>query len=189
MKAIVGISMRHVHLTEEVYKKLFGDKPFEVLRELKQPGEFASNRVVTIKNGDREIDNVRVLGPFRKYNQVEISKTDSYTLKLNPPIRTSGDLEGSSPITIIGDVGYVNLDKGCIIANRHLHINNEEVKKYHLKKVKTVKIKVDGEKAAVLENIHLKIDDNYSLELQLDSDDGNAVNLKTGDIVEIIPEK
>ena len=181
--------MRHVHLKEETYKKLFGNKPIEKLRDLSQKGQFASKDVVTIQNKDRKIENVRVLGPFRKYDQVEISKTDAYTLKLEPPVRTSGDLKSSSRITIIGPNSSVTLEEGCIIANRHIHINPEEIKKYNLENIKKVKIKVDGEKKAILENVYLKIDESFNLELHLDSDDGNATLLKTGDTVEVIREE
>ena len=189
MQVKVGISMRHVHLKEETYKKLFGNKPIEKLRDLSQKGQFASKDVVTIQNKDRKIENVRVLGPFRKYDQVEISKTDAYTLKLEPPVRTSGDLKSSSRITIIGPNSSVTLEEGCIIANRHIHINPEEIKKYNLENIKKVKIKVDGEKKAILENVYLKIDESFNLELHLDSDDGNATLLKTGDTVEVIREE
>ena len=110
----------------------------------------------------------------------------SFTLKVNPPIRTSGDLEGSSPITIVGPKGELNLDKGCILANRHLHIGPEEVKKYGLEGVKKVKVKVNGEKGGILNNVHLKIIEPSLLEMHIDTDEGNAFGVKTGDELEII---
>ena len=186
MQVILGVSNRHVHLKEEDYKILFGDEPLNKVKDLRQPGQFASDKLVTIKNGDREINHVRVLGPIRNYTQVEISKTDAYTLKLNPPIRTSGDLEGSSPITIIGPKGEIDLKEGCILANRHIHISPEEVKKYNLEGVKKVKVKIDGEKGGILNNVYLKILDPSVLEMHIDTDEGNAFNVKTGDILEII---
>lgn len=186
MQVILGVSNRHVHLKEEDYKILFGDEPLNKVKDLRQPGQFASDKLVTIKNGDREINHVRVLGPIRNYTQVEISKTDAYTLKLNPPIRTSGDLEGSSPITIIGPKGKVDLKEGCILANRHIHISPEEVKKYNLEGVKKVKVKIDGEKGGILNNVYLKILEPSLLEMHIDTDEGNAFNVKTGDTLEII---
>lgn len=186
MKVILGVSMRHVHLNKEDYHTLFGDEPLNKVKDLRQPGQFASDKLVTIKNEGRQIDHVRVLGPLRNYTQVEISKTDAYSLKLDPPIRTSGDLEGSSPITIVGPKGEVNLKEGCILANRHIHISPEDVKKYNLENVKTVKVKVDGEKGGILNNVHLKIIDPSLLELHIDSDEGNAFGVKTGDELEII---
>ena len=186
MKVILGVSNRHVHLAKDHYHTLFGDEPINKVKDLRQPGQFASDKFVTIQNGDRQINHVRVLGPIRNYTQVEISKTDAYTLKLNPPIRTSGDLEGSSPITIIGPKGELHLDKGCILANRHIHISPEEVKKYNLEGVKKVKVKIDGEKGGVLNNVYLKIIEPSLLEMHIDTDEGNAFGVKTGDELEII---
>ena len=186
MKVILGVSMRHVHLDEEDYKKLFGDEPFNKVKDLRQPGQFASDKFVTIENAQRKIEHVRVLGPIRNYTQVEISRTDSYFLKLDPPIRTYGDLKGSSPITISSPKASVHLDEGCILANRHIHISPEEVKKYHLENVQKVKVKVTGEKGGILDNVHLKVLEPSLLEMHLDSDDGNAFGLKTGDELEII---
>ena len=188
VKVLLGVSNRHVHLTEETYKKLFGEEKLEVVKELRQPGQFASNKFVTLKNGEREIKHVRVLGPLRKYNQVEISKTDSFTLKLNPPVRDSGDIKGSESITLVNEDKEVNLEEGCIIANRHIHINPEEAKKYNLEGIEKVKIKVEGEKAGILDNVHIRVDENFKFELHLDTDDGNAFNVKTGDELEIIKE-
>ena len=186
MKVILGVSNRHIHLTKDDYYTLFGDEPMNKVKDLRQPGQFASDKFVTIKNGDRQIFHVRVLGPFRNYTQVEISKTDAFTLKVNPPIRTSGDLEGTSPITIVGPKGELNKDKGCILANRHIHISLEEVKKYNLEGVKKVKVKVDGEKGGILNNVYLKIMEPSLLEMHIDTDEGNAFGVKTGDELEII---
>ncbi len=185
MKVILGVSMRHVHLSNDVYEKLFGLEKLNNVKDLRQPGQFASDKFVTIENEGRKIEHVRVLGPIRKYTQVEISRTDSYYLKLNPPVRSSGDLKGSSSITLIGPNGCVHLDEGCILANRHIHISPEEVKKYHLENVTKVKVKVGGEKGGILDNVYLKVLQPSSLELHLDSDEGNAFGLKTGDELEI----
>ena len=110
MKVLLGVSNRHVHLTEETYRKLFGDEPLNAVKYLKQPGQFASDKFVTLKNNDRKIERVRVLGPFRSYDQVEISKTDSYALKLNPPIRNSGDVAYSEKITLVSDYNEITLE-------------------------------------------------------------------------------
>lgn len=186
MKVILGVSNRHVHLKKEDYEVLFGNEQINKVKELRQPGQYATDKFVTIKNGDRQINHVRILGPIRNYTQVEISKTDAYTLKLNPPIRTSGDLKVSSPITIIGPNGELHLNEGCILANRHIHISPEEVKKYNLEGVKKVKVKIDGEKGGILNNVYLKIQEPSLLEMHIDTDEGNAFNIKTGDVLEII---
>ena len=101
-KISIGISNRHVHLTKEVYEMLF-DEQIVVDKNLNQPGEFASVQTLTICNGEQEIKNVRVLGPFRDYNQVEISRKDALNLKLNPPVRASGDVFDASVITLKTD--------------------------------------------------------------------------------------
>ena len=185
MKVLLGISNRHVHLTEEDYKALFNDAPLEKVKDLVQPGEFASNQKVSIKTEKSTINNVRLLGPLRKYSQVEISKTDSFTLGIKPPVRNSGDLENAEKITIVGPYGEVTKNC-CIIATRHLHINKEDRIKYNLEGVEKVKVKIESEKSTVFEDVYVKENPNYVLELHLDTDDGNGSLAKTGDEVEII---
>ena len=153
-----------------------------------QPGEYACEEVVKVSTDKYEFPYVRVLGPLRKYNQVEISKTDSYALKVNPPVRDSGDIKGSEAITLVNEDKIVHLKEGCIIANRHIHINPEEAKKYNLEGLEKVKIKIEGEKGGILDNVHIRVDENFKFELHLDTDDGNAFNVKTGDELEIIKE-
>lgn len=186
MKIKVGVSNRHVHLTKEVYFGLFGKSELEKDRDLDQPGQFASTSYVTIKKGDRELEKVRVLGPFRDYNQVEISQTDAYKLKVNPPVRDSGDLEGSESITLIGPNGSVDLSSGLILARRHIHITPEDMKKYGFEGLKKVAILIKGEKGGIIDNIYFKVLDVASLTLHLDTDEGNAFNLKSGDEVILI---
>ena len=127
MKVSVGVSNRHVHLKQSDLEKLFGkDYELENIGNLNQPGQFKSSSLVTIKTKKNEINNVRVLGPIRDYTQIEISKTDSYKLGLNPPVRNSGDLSDSEKIVIVGPKGEIETD-GCIIATRHIHILKEQV--------------------------------------------------------------
>ena len=186
MKIKVGVSNRHVHLTKEVYFGLFGKSELKKDRDLDQPGQFASTSYVTIKKGDRELEKVRVLGPFRDYNQVEISQTDAYKLKVNPPVRDSGDLEGSESITLIGPNGSVDLSSGLILARRHIHITPEDMKKYGFEGLKKVAVLIKGEKGGIIDNIYFKVLDIASLTLHLDTDEGNAFNLKSGDEVILI---
>ena len=185
MEVILGVSNRHVHLTEEDYKVLFGDEPLGVVKELVQPGQFSSDKKVAIKTEKRTIENVRLLGPLRSYTQVEISKTDSFSIGVNPPIRNSGDLEGAAEITIIGPNGEVT-KPCCIIANRHLHINPKEREQYGLVGVEKVIAKINSEKTTLFEDVFIKESPDFTLELHLDTDDGNGFLAKTGDEVEII---
>ena len=188
MNITVGVSNRHVHLTEEVYNKLF-DTPLEKLKDLDQPGQFASVQTVDIKNDRYTFKNVRIVGPLRTYNQVEISKTDSYKLKVDPPVRNSGDIKGILPITIVGPKGEVNLDEGLILANRHIHLTEDDIQKYNLENLEKVSIRIKGEKPGIMQNVFLKVAENSSLRLHLDTDDANAFNIKNNDIVEVIKEE
>jgi len=184
MKVLLGVSNKHVHLTEEDYKVLFGDEPLGVVKELVQPGQFSSDKKVSIKTEKRTIDNVRVLGPLRSYTQVEVSKTDSFSLGINPPMRNSGDLEGAAEVTIIGPNGEVT-KPCCIIANRHLHISPNQRRELDLMDVEKVKARIINEKATIFEDVYIKEDPNFTLELHLDTDDGNGSMAKTGDMIEI----
>ncbi len=186
MEVVIGISNRHVHLKEEEYKILFGDEELTECKPINQPGQFASNQFVTLKNGDRVIEHVRILGPFRKYNQIEISKTDARLLKLDPPVRMSGNLEGSSPITIIGPKGQIELKEGCIIADRHIHMLPEQAKLYGLEGVEKVSVKINGEKGGIMENVYLRVAPNSYYEMHIDTDDANAHLINNGDVGIII---
>ena len=157
MEVILGVSNRHVHLTEEDYKVLFGDEPLGVVKELVQPGQFSSDKKVAIKTEKRTIENVRLLGPLRSYTQVEISKTDSFSIGVNPPIRNSGDLEGAATVTIVGPLGEVT-KPCCIIANRHLHISPAQRQEFGLVGVEKVKARINSEKPTVFEDVFIKED-------------------------------
>lgn len=187
MKVSIGVSNRHVHLNREHLNILFGEGyELEKKSDLTQPGQYASNSLVTIKTDKAEINNVRVLGPIRNYTQVEISKTDAYKLGLNPPVRNSGDLKDSEPISIVGPNGSVIINEGCIIAARHIHVLPSQMKSYGLEGKEKVNVKLNGEKGGIITNVYLKVSDEAFFELHLDTDDANAHLIKNGDIGEII---
>ena len=182
MNVKIGVSNRHVHLKQEDFLKLFGDIELEEEKKLVQPNEFASKLKLTIKTEKDEIKGVRVLGPFREYTQIEVSKTDAYKLGLNPPIRKSGDLKDSEVVTLVGPKGSITTN-GCIIANRHIHISKEDKQKYNLNDV--VKVEIKGEKGSLLYNVFLKEQEDAVLEMHIDTDDANANFIKSGDEGEI----
>lgn len=187
MKISIGVSNRHIHLSKEDLECLFGEGyKLKVLKPINQPGQFAATDKVTIKTDKSEIAGVRILGPIRNYTQVEISKTDAFKLGLNPPIRTSGDLEGSSQVSIIGPKGILNLSKGCIIADRHIHITPKLRKELGLENVKEVSLKVSGIKGGILEHVNLKEAEESYFEVHLDTDDANGHLINNGDEAEII---
>ena len=190
MKISVGISNRHVHLKQEDLEKLFGEGyELHKVADLNQPEQFKAAETVTIKTKKSEISNVRILGPVRNYTQVEISKTDAYKLGINPPIRESGDLLDSAVVTIVGPNGSVEVE-GCIIANRHIHILEEQMRLYGFEGKKTVSVLIPGEKGGIINNVHLKVSKRNKafFELHLDTDDANAHFLKQGDVVEILED-
>jgi len=185
MEIKIGVSARHIHLTKETMKKLFGENHELVnIKNLSQPGQYASEEKLTIKTEKGEFTGVRVLGPVRDYDQVELAKTDAFKLGINPPVRDSGDVEGSPGITLVGPNGEVKIEKGCIIASRHIHVTEKEIEKYNLPEVVSVKIK--GEKGGILHNVRIKKAAQAYFELHLDTDDANAHLIKNGDIGEIV---
>ena len=187
MKVKFGVSARHVHLTKDDFKKLFGYDELTWLKDLTQPNEFASKETVSIITEKGRINNVRILGPFRDYTQVEISKTDAYSLKINPPIRKSGDLVSSEIVTMEHD-GNTITKECCIIATRHIHINTKDLKRYNLENGEVVKLRLDGIKGGILNNVFIKASDNYTLEAHIDLDDANAHFINDKDEGEIINE-
>lgn len=184
IKIPIGISNRHVHLTKEVYEILFSEE-LTIKKNLNQPGEFASDQTITIKSDKGIIKNVRILGPFRSYNQVEISKSDAFKLGLNPPVRTSGELANSETITLISNDKSVTLENACIIANRHIHISAAKAEELNLKNGELVQVKIHGEKSGILD-AYIKITDNGYFEMHIDRDDANAFLLNNNDEVEIL---
>ncbi len=187
MKVSIGVSARHIHLTREHLEILFGkDYKLEKKSDLKQPGQFASSALVTLKTDKSIIEHVRVLGPLRDYTQVEISKTDAHKLGINPPVRNSGNLISSSPVTIIGPMGSIDLEYGCIIATRHIHIRPDQMRAYGFEGRKTVNVKLSGEKGGIIYNVYLKVSEESFFEMHLDLDDANAHLINNGDIGEII---
>lgn len=184
MKVSVGISNHHVHLNNEDLKILFGAE-LTIRNNLNQPLQFASNQVVSVVGPKGQIDGLRVLGPTRNYTQVEISKTDSFKLGVNPPVRDSGQLNDAELLTIIGPNGSVKR-KCCIIATRHIHVNEQIRKENNLEGISEVKIQISNQKGGILEHVYLKDSDLSYFELHLDTDDANAFLLKNNDEVEII---
>ncbi|MEG0825910.1 MAG: phosphate propanoyltransferase [Bacilli bacterium] len=189
MKVNVGVSNRHFHATRDAIDILFGkDYELTIKNQLNQPEQFSANEVVIIKTIKSEIKNVRILGPIREYNQVEISKTDAYKLGLNPPIRHSGDILNSEKVTVIGPKGSISIE-GCIIPNRHIHISRKQASQLNIKEDDIVSIRVDSIKGGILNNTYIKISDEAYFELHLDTDDANSHLLKQNDVVEILELK
>ncbi len=183
----VGISQRHVHLSREDLDTLFG-KGYELTKKKTLMGrEFASNEVVTLVGPSlKSIENVRVLGPVRKNTQVEISRTDTFVLKVSPPVRPSGEVEGSEKLVLVGPKGSVYLKQGVIIANRHIHLTPEYAEKQGIKDNDYVDVMIDGIKPTKFYDVQVRVRDDFNVEMHVDTDDANSAGLKNGMRVTII---
>ena len=183
----IGVSNRHVHLSREDLDTLFG-KGFELTKKKTLMGrEFASEQLVTLVGPSlKTIENVRVLGPVRKHTQVEISRTDTFVLKVSPPVRPSGDIKGSEKIVIVGPKGVVYLNEGVIIANRHIHLTPEYAEKHGIKDGDYVDVMVSSIKPTKFFDVQVRVRDDFNVEMHIDTDDANAAGLKKGDLVTII---
>ena len=185
----VGISNRHIHLSTQDLETLFG-AGYELtpIKDLSQPGQYACKETLTLIGPSmRPIENVRVLGPVRKASQVEISLTDSFVLKVKPPVRESGDIAGSAPITIVGPKGIVTLKEGCIIANRHIHMHTSDAVKYGVKDGDYIDVDaLQGTRKTRWYGVQVRVRDDFALEMHVDTDDANAVGYKNGYKVTVV---
>jgi len=183
----VGVSARHVHLSKEDLETLYG-KGYELTKKKElMGGQFAAEEGVALLGLKiRAIDNVRILGPLRKQTQVEISATDAIKLGMRAPIRESGDIKDSAPITIIGPVGTVHLLEGCIIAKRHIHMSPTDAKTAGVRDKEIVSVHVDNERGTIFNQVTIRVHESYTTEMHLDTDEANAANIITGSTVTIL---
>lgn len=187
MQIKIEVSARHVHLTKHDLEQLFGEG-YELVEEkkLSQPGQFASTAKVTLVGQKKQIENVRVLGPCRSATQIEISKTDSFTLGVTAPIRLSGKIIGSGAIKLVGPNGAVELKEGVIVAKRHVHMNPEQARKYNVSQGQNVRVQVDGPRALTFDQVEVRIDEEFDASMHIDTDEANAAgldSLTTGNII------
>jgi len=182
-KVPVEVSARHCHLSKADLEKLFGQGyELKVKKQLYQPLDFAAEETITIKEGDKEIKDVRIVGPLRNQTQVEISKTDAIALEINPPVRLSGALKNSAGITLEGPKGSVELNEGLIVARRHLHCATKEAKQAGLRAGQLISVQIAGERALTFHCVEVRVREDYKLCLHLDTDEGNAAGInKTGE--------
>ena len=183
----VGVSQRHIHLSQKDLETLFGKGAELTVKKQLMGREFASDQLVTLVGPSlRSIEKVRVLGPVRKNTQVEISRTDTFVLKVSPPVRPSGEIEGSEKIVIVGPKGTVYLKQGVIIANRHIHLTPEYAEKHGIKDNEYVDVLIDSIKPTKYFDVQVRIRDDFNVEMHIDTDDANSAGIKNGDKVTII---
>ena len=183
----VGVSNRHIHLSQEDFEVLFGKgATMTHLKDLSQPGQFACKEVMTIVGPGGAIERVRLLGPARKQTQVEVSVADCFKLGIQAPLRDSGDLAGSAPITIVGPKGTVTAPEGCIIAVKHSHMHTSDAARLGLKDKDKVNVQTCTERGLIFLEVLVRVSDKFKLEMHVDMDEANAASLKNGDMVKIL---
>lgn len=182
------ISNHHIHLTRDSLDILYG-KNYELtkLRDLSQPGEFASNERVSVVGANMKvIEKVRILGPFREYTQAELSITDGYFLGLDLPTRISGNIKDSPSIIFIGPKGVLTLSEGAIRAARHIHMTPKDTECFQVKNGDRVKVEVSGEHGIIYKDVVIRVSQKSKLALHLDTDEANAGNIKGNGLVKIL---
>ncbi len=178
-------SGRHVHVTEAQAKALFGHG-LTPKRPLSQPGQFLSNERVMVLGPKGEFQNVAVLGPERKEGQVEISLTDGRTLGLTPPIRQSGDIENTPGISLLGPKGRVDLPRGLIVAQRHIHLTPEDGEKFHVADGQIVKLQTFTSRPCIFDDVVVRIRKDFASAVHLDYDEANACGFENGNLGRIL---
>ena len=183
----IGVSARHVHLTQEHVEALFGPGYQLTKKKELMGGQFASNETVTIVGLKlRAIENVRILGPVRKASQVEVSATDAIKLGMKVPVRESGDVKGSAPIAIVGPKGAIYLKEGCIVAMRHIHMSPKDAECAGVQDGQIVSVRVDNERGTIFNNVQIRVDPSFTLEMHIDTDEANAAKISCGQPAYII---
>lgn len=183
----VGVSNRHIHLSQSDVEKLFGKGHQLTKKKELMGGQFACEECCTIVGLKlRAIENVRVLGPARKSTQVEISYTDARKLGINVPVRESGDTVGSAPIAIVGPKGAIYLEEGCIVAARHIHMSPADAAAAGVQDGQYVSVRVENERGTTFDRVKIRVDKSFTLEMHIDTDEANASDIKQGDKVAIV---
>jgi putative phosphotransacetylase len=190
-KLVVNISARHVHLTQPAVEQLFGPgHKLTTMRTLYQAGEFAAEETVSVIGPRRHmLPNVRVLGPCRDYNQVELAFTDGISLGIDLPVRRSGDHRETPGCYLVGPAGMLELKAGVIRAERHVHMGDRDAASYGVQHGDRMDLRVVGPCPAVLENLLVRADPRYKLEVHMDTDEGNACDLEHATHVELLKKK
>jgi putative phosphotransacetylase len=186
-KVEIGISNKHVHLCEADIETLFGKgHRLTPVKDLKQPQQFASDEKVDIVGPKGTLKGIRVLGPARKETQVELAITDARGIGLAPPIRESGQLDGSPGVTLVGPAGTVELEKGAIIALRHIHLSEAQAAEAGVKDKDIVDVKTFGTRPVIFQDVLIRAGSMYEREFHVDTDEGNAAGIASNEFVEII---
>ena len=176
MKFIVETSARHVHVTEETLKILFGEgHQLTHKKDLSQPGQFACEERVTVVGPKKSLERVSILGPVRKADQVELSLTDARSIGVTAPIRESGDVAGSGACKLVGPCGEEELKEGVIVAKRHIHATPEDAEALGVKDKDVVSVKIDTEgRSLIFGDVVVRVSPKFALAMHIDTDESNA---------------
>lgn len=185
---VVNISARHCHLTPEAVEALFGKgHQLQVHKWLYQDGQFAAKETVTlIGPRSRVISNLRILGPCRNLNQVELAYTDSISLGFEIPLRSSGNIKGTPGCMLMGPAGFFEMQDGVIRAVRHVHMHPDDAAFYGVKAGDSMKLRIGGPCAITLDQLLCRVDPSFKLEVHIDTDEGNACNLQPNTPCELL---
>jgi acetate kinase len=178
---LLEVSAHHIHLTQEHVEALFG-KGHQLTKhaDLSQPGQYACKEQLAIVGPKGKIERVRVLGPARKYTQIEIAMTEQFKIGVHPPIRESGDIVDSPGCTLESPTGSVKIDRGVICALRHVHMTPEDALRYGVRDKSFVRVRVEGDRELVFGDVLVRVDPSFALAMHIDTDEANAADVKTG---------
>lgn len=185
---IVETSARHVHLSEADFKVLFGENAtLTKKKDLSQPGQYACEERVIVKGTKKDLPGVSILGPFRKESQVELSATDARSIGLGIAVRESGVLDGTPGCTLVGPAGEVTLEKGVIVAKRHIHATVADAAELGVVDKEIVSVKVNTpERSLIFGDVVVRVNDSYALAMHIDTDESNAAGMVPGVMGEIV---
>lgn len=183
----VGVSNRHIHLSQTALNTLFGEGyQLTAMKDLSQPGQYACKETLIIAGSKGAIEKVRILGPVRSESQVEILQSDCFKLGIAAPVRLSGDLDGTPGITLIGPKGSVILTKGLIVVQRHIHMTPEDAKRFGVQDGEKVTIQTDGLRGGTYSNVMIRANNASTLECHIDTEEANAMNLSSTSKITIV---
>lgn len=185
-KIIIETSARHVHVSQKDLEVLFGEG-YELtpVKDLSQPGQYACEERVTIVGSKKELGRVSILGPVRPETQVELSATDCRSIGVGIAVRESGVIDGTPGCKIVGPKGEIEIDKGVIVAKRHIHMTTADAEKFGVsdKEIVSVKAESDG-RSLIFGDVVVRVSDSYALAMHIDTDESNAaLGVKEGYIV------
>lgn len=185
-RIVLGVSNRHVHLNEADLASLFGIDALTIFRQVRQPKEFAADQFVAVHGPKGSFPKVRAMGPCRAKSQVELSRTDCFTLGVKAPVTQSGHLGAAGPIDIEGPLGTIHLEHGAMVAARHVHLGPADAAELGVKDQDLVKFAFGGQRGGVLDNFIVRVKSDWVPEIHLDTDEANALGLGHGDFGKLI---